>query len=387
MGLQGELPFADAEASHAERLNLLNLALSRLECDLHLANFVRWVFNATAGGREGELLKSYEELASRPNGLCCSYSKARSTVAWALQAGIVRAVEHRYASLGQRANSYTIDWEGVSAVLHAPRRPGASIEHPPALTRQGPASTRQPFKEEILSLNSLCNSGPDRRAGPEPAKRNHESEKPTEGDRGRRPAAISATEDPRWSADLREVPELAEAADRPVAPLPAGRLVYGVFGREVWTPKMLARRGLVVEWFRRQLSAPSPVAGATEADLLLVLATAIRVASLPDREIKKSRIGMVVCTLIRREWQPVLPHVPEARRVLDELLARAGPELLHGETWEPIGEIPATGEARESAAEDSRPMAMASQEDRAEHHRTCMACLDAVRRNPTSANL
>lgn len=378
---QGELPFAQAEGSHAERLNLLNLALSRLECDLHLANFVRWIFATTAGGREGELLKSYEELASRPNGLCCSYSKARSTVAWALQAGIVRAAEHRYVSLGQKANSYTIDWEGVSAVLHAPRRPGAFIEQGGALTRQGPASTRQPFKEEILSLNSLCNSGPDRKAGPQPAKRNHEGKKPTEGDRGRGSAAISATEDPRWSAIFREVPELAEAADRRVAPLPAGQLVYGVFSREAWTPRMLERRGLVVEWFRRQLSAPSPVAGATEVDLLLVLATAIRVASLPDREVKKSRIGMLVCTIIRREWQPVLPHVPAARRVLDELLARVGPELLHGETWNPIGDIAAAAEARESAAERPRPLAMATQADRAEHHRTCMDCLDAVRRN------
>ncbi|MFO7877963.1 MAG: hypothetical protein R6U55_15410 [Desulfovermiculus sp.] len=89
---QQQLPFAQAEGTRADRKNLLGLALLKAGRDLHLSKLCEWIFNVTAGGTDGDLTRSYKELAAAPWGLCCSRNKARLVVARARTLGIV-AVE------------------------------------------------------------------------------------------------------------------------------------------------------------------------------------------------------------------------------------------------------------------------------------------------------
>lgn len=150
---QAGLPFSAAEASHAEQRNLLGLALARVGASLAVRVLVEWVFNV---GRHGHALeKSYAELAARPWGLCCSEGGARFVVNAARKLRLIRAEERLYSSLGQRGNAYTIDWDGVRALLAG--RPGASDSQggashyqPPASDSQGGASDYHPYKETLL---------------------------------------------------------------------------------------------------------------------------------------------------------------------------------------------------------------------------------------------
>lgn len=129
---------------------------------------------------------------------------------------------------------------------------------------------------------------------------------------------------------LAEAPELREAAVRPVEPLPAGRLAYGVFAP--LKDRDLASPLRVVQWFRMQMGAPRPAIEGTEAGLLLVLAAARYASGLPKKEIIKTRAAAFVRMVSRHHWRLALPELPAARRDLDELV-RVHPDLLTGPTW------------------------------------------------------
>ena len=125
------------------------------------------------------------------------------------------------------------------------------------------------------------------------------------------------------------MPELREAADRSVAPLEAGKLAYGAF--KPLRLGHLDRPRALVRWHRCQLGLDRPVVtGATEADVLLVLAAAIHAMTMPPADVKKNRVAVFVRIVSRGKWWDCLDRVPEARRRLDELLQRFGPELLSG---------------------------------------------------------
>ena len=74
---------AGADAAYGERMRELELALGRLPekvCDAEMSLFLRLVFSYTVGGKGKPYRRSFAELAARPHGLCCSVSKARTTV-------------------------------------------------------------------------------------------------------------------------------------------------------------------------------------------------------------------------------------------------------------------------------------------------------------------
>ncbi len=327
---QGRLGFSEAEGSFQERLNLVNLALQRIEADIYLCRLLERVFYLTHGGVEGEtVVKTHEELAARPLWLCCSRSKARCTVGLARHHGLLTVEENRYATGGQKANGYAIDWEGIRAILHGgrggsqgrPRRsdrpaasglsgedrqglPGASSGHPPALidhprasTEQGGASLEAPLKKNLSSIFSESSS-----PVPVPGRA---TAKP--GDREKLPEALAI------------VPELAEASRRPVTGRPVGKLVYGVFA--VLQERHLGQAATLVAWYRMQLSLPDPVlTGAVEAEAILVTAAGLYALRLPARDVRKSRVGVFVHTVTRRDWRRVLRYVPEAAEAVREVL-------------------------------------------------------------------
>lgn len=147
---QRELPFAEAECSRADRSNLLGLAMLKIGVDAAEARLLDWIFAVTDGGIRGELKKNYDELSSRPRGMCCSRNKARAAVERLEHRGVIDVHRNRYRSGGQDANAYRINWEGVRAVIGlgpgaTTEHPGATTEHPPAATRQGDAATGHPL--------------------------------------------------------------------------------------------------------------------------------------------------------------------------------------------------------------------------------------------------
>ena len=289
---QQRIALGEGEASYSERKNELGLALIRVECDAEMSRLVLWVFDVTHGGRDGQLIKSYKELAQRPYGLCCSVSKARSTVSKAVSLGLLAKDENRYVSNGQRANGYSIDWAGVSRLLKLETRPGVprghppvSTEHPPVSTEHPPVSTEHPFREQPSSPSSTL---PD----PEPE--------------GPRPLP----EDVLILPDMRELSELI------VSPLPPGRLIYGAFA--VIQESRLSSPESMSVWFRKQLSLPRPVCGNTQAHLALVLASARHAIKMRSSEIRQNRCAVFVGIIHHCSWKRVARHLPES---IDQLRA------------------------------------------------------------------
>lgn len=317
---QEELRFDEAEAGFHERLNMVNLALQRIEADIYLCRLLERVFHLTQGGVAGQaVLKSHDELASRPLWLCCSKSKARSTVGAARHYGLLVVEENRYASTGQRANSYSIDWEGIRRILHGgsdgsqgrPRRSdrnasgeaqgGASRKHPPALPRHGPASTEQgPALLEHPSGDLFLISKRSPVPGPAP-------------DRETVPGVFLR------HPELRLVPELAEAGDREVAPRPVGKLAYGAFA--AIEERHLRRAWSLMQWHAQQLSLPAPIVGASLAEMILVVAAGLYAIKLPHAEVRKSRVAVFCDVVSRQRWRRVLRHVPAAAEAVRSLLA------------------------------------------------------------------
>ena len=325
---QRPLPFDLAEGTHAERRNLLGLALLRVAADLHLARFTAWVFDCTAGGADGQTLKkSHKEIAATPWGLCCSLSKARATVGRALQLGLITAAESRYVSGGQTANAYAVDWEGIRALLNCATRPGSVAPHHPkpgallrqgaVATRQGDVATRHPYKEHISSLVFSSLSVPDRKAGPPPES--------FESAKAERPGLAALP--------IAECPELADAESRPVQPLPAERLRHDIFG--LLDANKLGNQHYIVEWHRRQLAAARPALPANQAGTLAALAAARYALALPGSAVRKSRVAIFVDKIAHPDrLGPALRYVDRARQDLNKMLIRF-PDVLESSIWPP----------------------------------------------------
>lgn len=319
---QVSLPFAEGEATHAERWNDLGIALLRIppkQCTAHLAGLVRWIFNVTGGGMEGALTKSYEELAQRPWGLCCNERTARRTVDTACRYGLINAAEQRRWDGSQQCNAYTIDWEGIAALKLGRRTDGHSV-HPPGHTDHRGGQDVRHIKEFSLMQSSVRkNSGTGPGADPNPRM---DSENETDGSRPRMAASHRRQNDSLTESLLANSPILAAARERRIAPLPACNLVHGVFA--AIEPKDIYRLERFVKWHRMQLSTAEPVMGGTEADLLLTIATVLYARSLPESEVRKNRAAVFVSTIARRAFLKSLPFVPEARMLLDGGIAKLG---------------------------------------------------------------
>lgn len=316
---QTTLGFEQAEGSYAERRSRLGLALLQVQADLHLSHLCSWIFNVTSGGINGDLVKSYDELRAAPWGLCCSYSKARTTVDMARHWGLIHVAANRYSSGGQKANAYSIDWQGVSDLLMGRRvaRPGASTKQPPALTEQPPALsehppalTKQPYKEDIFSSGLSLNPDPGPGRRPEP-----EIE-----DRDESPRVAIVDGDDGLRKVLAHYPELEPLSGITVPALPTlpQRLKGSVY--QPLTTKNIGNPSQMAYWFRGQLASPEPVMPGDELHLLLTLALARYATRLPDSQVRTNRVAAFVSAVSRRQWHHTLREIPVAQEQMRELL-------------------------------------------------------------------
>jgi hypothetical protein len=338
---QKALEFAEAEANHAGRWNDVSLALSRVgkKCDLHLSRFVRLVFDMTKGGTSGELVKSIRALSERPAWLCCSERKVGSTIELAEKLGFVQVTHRRAYSGSQQENAYTMNWAGIRSITGGTNHPatGSTWCAPPSTTcqgasttRQAPSTTRNHTKEKKLSGSSLEEdsvSGPG--ADPNPSFSGNDSDgmdaAAADRDAAGSHAGIGGDEERGLSALLcRQSPLLAEARERRLVPLPADELLHGVYAPI--ESKHLRNPLSLVAWHRKQLSTVRHPMGDTEADLLIVIAVALYAVSVPDADVRKTRVAIFVNAIHRRKWCKALPFVPKARSLLDMAIKRFGPD-------------------------------------------------------------
>ena len=111
-------------------------------------------------------------------------------------------------------------------------------------------------------------------------------------------------------------PLLAEASTRIIEPVQSERLHRSVFSplQEVHLQSVAN----LCEWHSKQLSAAHPVAGNTEAHLLLVIAAAIHAMSMPATKVETSRVAVFIGIVKKRSWKRVARHLPKARQRLDD---------------------------------------------------------------------
>lgn len=301
---QKRLPLGEAEGSFQDRRQRLGLALMAVGCDAHLSRLCEWVFNVTRGGLQGELVKSYKELAVRPWGLCCSYDKARSTVARARATRLLDVTEQRYVSFGQRANQYRIDWAGIASILGLQgvlsAHPPVATAQPPVATAHPPVATAHPYKGTPLFSLSFQEPVPV-------------PEKPVPD----RDEERAETED-RW---LCQFAELVDARQRIVEPRPLGSKMRGSVFHPL-TERCLRDPSFLANWHSRQLSHASPVCGSTEADLILVVAAGMYATRLSHGQVKRNRVALFCDTVLKGLWRRVLRYVPEAAEAVLALQER-----------------------------------------------------------------
>lgn len=107
---------------------------------------------------------------------------------------------------------------------------------------------------------------------------------------------------------------LRKAAEVPVERKSARSLKQSAFA--TFEEPHLSETASLVEWHARQLSSNEPVMGATEADLLLVIATAIFATN--HRNVKTSRVGIFIDILTKHRFRKVVRHLPKAAAALAE---------------------------------------------------------------------
>ena len=315
---QKELPFLAQDGEEARELrNLLGLAVSRLhgiegrKMTLHVREFLMWIFNATHHGLGGQLKKSYLELSQVPWGLCCCEDTVRRAVRLLRRHRLIVVEESRYQSDGQSANGYALDWDGIRSFLGLRQsQSGWSLQERPGVQEA------HPYKEITPLPDSLLNSGPDPEGrGPPRLEHFTSGKEPSSGGTAVRDELLTT------------IPELIAAAAIEIEPAEGGPgdCQYGVFAP--LTACEIAKPLGLVGWFRRQLASPRPATGNTEADLLLVIAAALFVRSLPRDDVRRP-VGKLVDVISRGVWYRALPFVPEARKLLDGAVAACGPEPL-----------------------------------------------------------
>jgi hypothetical protein len=128
---QLDLPIDEAQAAHRERRDDIYRVVHLLRGDLHLREFLIWIFNVTDGGAKGTLTKTINEISASPWGLCCGTSKAESTINKARSAGIIM-VDSNFNRDGSRGpNSYSLNWSIIGKILGHSITPKAREPHHP----------------------------------------------------------------------------------------------------------------------------------------------------------------------------------------------------------------------------------------------------------------
>jgi len=320
---QTELPFARAEQLAIVRKAVLaaygQAAKTRVSARIQKA-VLRVLDDHGAPGRPCWL--SYETIAAEAP---CGVRTAKRAID-ALRAQSLICTERRMTPAGVCCNHYTIVWSELALRQTAADQSAANADQSAANADQSAANDQPKCRhgtQNGMKRNETF-PGPDPEAGPLPKNFANQT------------TAIRNPQSqiPNPKSPIPNLPELVEASARPVAPLPAGDLQYGVFA--AITIKQLRGAGSMIGWFRKQLSAPRPATGPTEADLLLVLAASIWAVDLPAERIHRNRVAVFVATVSRGRWQRVLPKLPEARRRLAVLLQRYGRhDLLEGPAWPP----------------------------------------------------
>ena len=299
---QLNLPFGAAEGTHAERRSLIGMALTKARADLGVSYFVQWVFDVTKGGIDGELKRSYEQIADAPWGLCCSVRSARRIVQRAVDAGLVCRIENRYRCGSQQANSYSIDWLGVRRMLNLSIESvealvvgvegltGGQIDHGHGQIDQGHGQNDHHIKDNNLLKYPL--KYPDPAPGA-----------------GAGSAADAESNDDDWIRS--NFPDAVILESRPVSALDPGDCRASVF--DPLHLKMLKTVELVV-WFRRQLGAIEPVLNANELDLALAIACGMAAGSKRDIQ---NPVGWFVKTVSHRRWKRARSWIDSAVRLVD----------------------------------------------------------------------
>lgn len=331
----------DFSSRRADEYRQLRAALKQLpRPDLRMWIMLYTVNNYETADRG--LVRSFDELAeeffcNRKTMMRCVDELERASLlcVWRLQ-------DERSGAMGK--NEYRIDWDGVKRHNEAAIRSlGADIrrarkgESPqsqddttqgqfdptPSLFDPTQGQKRTSYKEYIPSGDScfIQEPDPDRRAGAGPQECFQTKGKAA----GQRIGPAGA--------ELRivlfaEVPELAEAQSKLLAPLPAGDLTYGVFHEKALSQERLKFPASIVTWHQQQLSTMRPVAGDTEADLLLTLAARMRAIELPSKEVKRNRVAVFIDAVSRGRWQHVLQYVPDCASWLERYA-----EHLGGRMW------------------------------------------------------
>jgi hypothetical protein len=167
--------FEVSEGTRADRKNLLGLALLKVNANIYLAQLMIWIFNTSHDSRP--LRKSYEELASRPWGLCCSRNQAYATAQKAKRLGML-VITTTWSGPGiQGANEYAIDWVGVRRIvgLRQPVTypttcdpPPTSCDPPPTTCDPPPTSLEAPPTtcDHIEEYTSIHLSSPTNTSSP-----------------------------------------------------------------------------------------------------------------------------------------------------------------------------------------------------------------------------
>lgn len=154
MAAQQPLPFAIAQAESDERKNNLGLFILRVGGDLLMRELLLKVFyHQEKNGQP--LVKTYDELAARPWGLCCHPDTVKRLVRTLERMGVLLREEQRYVHEGQKPNAYQISHEGVKAALDLSRRPGVQFAAPSLRSAPTPLQSALPYKEHFLLDSSL----------------------------------------------------------------------------------------------------------------------------------------------------------------------------------------------------------------------------------------
>ena len=331
----------DFSSRRADEYRQLRAALQQLpRPDLRMWIMLYTVNNYETADRGW--VQSFDELADE---FFCNRKTMMRCVDELVRGGLLivwRLQDERSGAMGK--NEYRIDWDGVKRHNEtAIRNLGASLRRSkkgdqtqshgdttqslfdPTPSHGDPTQgqKRTSYKEYIPSGDScfIQEPDPDRRAGSGPGEC-FESKGKAAGQR------IGPAGAELRIALFAEVPELAEARSKLLAPLPAGDLAYGVFHEKSLSRELLKFPASIVTWHQQQLSTLRPVAGDTEADLLLTLAARMRAVELPEREVKRNRVAVFIDAVSRGRWQHVLRYVPGCASWLD-----AYAEHLGGRMW------------------------------------------------------
>lgn len=323
----------DFSSRQSDRLRLLRTALKRQRW----TDLKHWQFCLMIANYENEqagLVRDYDELADL---LWCNRSTVIRLVNRLSDLGVLEVRQTSDADGAARKNEYRLHWETVQALaLSSVRELGVTVSqsHPATTWSHGATTWSQDatsLKEEIFPGNhSAPEPLPVPEAGPSqaatvPRTRPDAADPSWKTVAGKAGSAWKpAAQDGLRNSLLAEIPELAAAAPRLITPRPAGKLRYGVW-RVLELTHLRPPAAPIVVWHQQQLSLAAPVAGPTEADLLLVLAGALYAWHLADSEVKKSRVA-AFCNLVgSKHWRRALPYVPEARAALDAIAAKSGP--------------------------------------------------------------